>query len=65
MKETTRYAYEKRIRILEAKNKQLESDYYTYRTCIHEIYEGIKDVSRSSLTINTSWLLVQIKRCLK
>lgn len=64
MKETTRYQYEKRIKALTQEKNELSDKLYIYKTCVHEIYDGIVTIKDGN-SISISWILGRIKRCLR
>lgn len=61
MKDTTRYYYEKRIKVLEWENNQLRD----YRRVMKNIYAAIAEVVGDGKSINTGWILKQIGELLK
>ena len=62
MKETTRYRYEKRIKILSEENENLRSDLHQFRTACSEIYDGLVDAVKKNEAVPRGWVLERLKR---
>jgi predicted RNase H-like nuclease (RuvC/YqgF family) len=61
MKSETVYSYQKKIKDLEERNKELADKLYNFRTSIIEIFDGVTDVKDQA--VDKNWILKRMRRC--
>jgi hypothetical protein len=62
MNPQTRYAYEKRIKELEARLRKAECDYLVARSACSNIYDAAISATKTNGYVTTAYLLEQMKR---